>query len=87
MLIFNQKLVSHHHFFLFAEKLGECQAHFGVKGTSNEGQSSGTTKEDSDCQELFMERKKFLLATFLQICRMRYTNLEFAEDKVNASFF
>ncbi|CAK9877273.1 unnamed protein product [Sphagnum jensenii] len=29
-------------------KLGECQAHFGVKGTSNEGQSSGTTKEDYD---------------------------------------
>jgi hypothetical protein len=35
-------------------------------------------------QELFMERKKFLLATFLPICRTRYTNLEFAEDKVNA---
>ncbi len=64
--------------------LGECQAHFGVKDTSNEGQSSGTTKEDSDCQDLFMERKKFLLATFLPICRTRYTNLEFAEDKVNA---
>ncbi|CAM6076324.1 unnamed protein product [Sphagnum tenellum] len=29
-------------------KFGECQAHFGVKGTSNEGQSSGTTKEDYD---------------------------------------
>ncbi|CAK9877270.1 unnamed protein product [Sphagnum jensenii] len=29
-------------------KLGECQAHFGVKGTSNEGQSSGTTNEDDD---------------------------------------
>jgi len=84
LLIFYQKLVSHHHFFLFAGKLGECQAHFGVKGTLNEGQSSGTTKEDSDCQELFMERKKFLLATFLPICRTRYTNLEFAEDKVNA---
>ncbi|CAM6076326.1 unnamed protein product [Sphagnum tenellum] len=43
-----QKLVSHHHFFLSARKLGECQAHFGVKGTSNEGQSNGTTKEDFD---------------------------------------
>jgi len=29
-------------------------------------------------QELFMERKKFLLATFLPICKMRHTNLEFA---------
>ncbi|CAM6017555.1 unnamed protein product [Sphagnum balticum] len=29
-------------------KLGDCHAHFGVKGTSNEGQSSGTTKEDDD---------------------------------------
>ncbi|KAH8963236.1 hypothetical protein BDL97_05G142700 [Sphagnum fallax] len=29
-------------------------------------------------QELFMERKKFLLATFLPICKTRYTNLEFA---------
>jgi hypothetical protein len=48
LLIFYQKLVSRHHFFLFAGKLGECQAHFGVKGTSNEGQSSGTTKEDYD---------------------------------------
>ncbi len=41
-------LISHHHFFLSAGKLGECQAHFGVKGTSNEGQSSGTTKENYD---------------------------------------
>jgi hypothetical protein len=48
LLIFYQKLVSRHHFFLSAGKLGECQAHFGVKGTSNEGQSSGTTKEDYD---------------------------------------
>jgi len=29
-------------------KLGDCQAHFGVKGTSNEGESSGTTKEEDD---------------------------------------
>ncbi|KAH8963222.1 hypothetical protein BDL97_05G141400 [Sphagnum fallax] len=29
-------------------------------------------------QELFMERKKFLLATFLPICETRHTNLEFA---------
>jgi len=29
-------------------KFGVCQAHFGVKGTSNEGESSGTTKEDYD---------------------------------------
>jgi hypothetical protein len=46
LVIFYQKLVSHHHFFLFVGKLGECQAHFGVKGTSTKGQSSGTTKED-----------------------------------------
>jgi hypothetical protein len=35
-------------FFLSPGKFGECQAHFGVKGTSNEGQSSGTTNEDDD---------------------------------------
>ncbi len=29
-------------------------------------------------QELFMGRKKFLLATFLPICKTRHTNLEFA---------
>ncbi|KAH8963228.1 hypothetical protein BDL97_05G142000 [Sphagnum fallax] len=29
-------------------------------------------------QELFMERKKFLLATFLPICETRHTNLELA---------
>jgi hypothetical protein len=29
-------------------------------------------------QELFMERKKILLATFLPICKTRHTNLEFA---------
>jgi len=29
-------------------------------------------------QELFMERKKILLATFVPICRTRHTNLEFA---------
>jgi hypothetical protein len=46
LLIFYQKLVSHHHFFLSPGKLDECQMHFGVKGTSTEGQSSGTTKED-----------------------------------------
>jgi hypothetical protein len=39
---------------------------------------------ENGSQELFMERKKFLLATFLPICRTRYTNLEFAEVKVNA---
>jgi len=48
LLIFYQKLVSHHHFFLSTGKFGVCQAHFGVKGTSNEGESSGTTKEDYD---------------------------------------
>jgi hypothetical protein len=29
-------------------------------------------------QELFIERKKILLATFLPICETRHTNLEFA---------
>jgi len=37
---------------------------------------------ENGSQELFME--KFLLAAFLPLCRPRYTNLEFAEDKVNA---
>ncbi len=46
LLIFYQKLGSNHHFFLSPRKLGECQAHFGVKGTSTKGQSSGTIKED-----------------------------------------
>jgi len=34
---------------------------------------------ENGSEELFI-----LLATFLPICRTRYTNLEFAEDKVNA---
>jgi hypothetical protein len=46
LLISYQKLGSHHHFFLSPGKLGECQVHFRVKGTSTKGQSSGTTKED-----------------------------------------
>jgi hypothetical protein len=48
LLIFYQQLGSHYHFFLSPGKLGDCQAHFGVKGTSNEGQSSGIAKEDDD---------------------------------------
>jgi len=32
--------------FLSPGKLGECEVHFGIKDTSTEGQSSGTTKED-----------------------------------------
>jgi len=46
LLIFYQKLGSHHHLFLSPGKLDECQVHFGVKDTSTKGQSSGTTKED-----------------------------------------
>jgi len=46
LLMFYQKLGSNHHFFLSPGKLSECQAHFGVKGTSIKGQSSGTIKED-----------------------------------------
>jgi len=46
LLIFYQKLGSHHHLFLSPGKLGEWEVRFGVKGTSIEGQSSGTTKED-----------------------------------------
>ncbi len=46
LLILYQKLGSNQHFFLTPGKLGECQAHFGVKGISTKGQSSGTIKED-----------------------------------------
>jgi len=44
--MFYQKLGSPHHLFLSLGKLGESEAHFGIKGTSTKGQSSGTTKED-----------------------------------------